>query len=138
MVDPKAATVYREGDPSVATADKSAAEASWLRAKCWAEAAAGSMAAVCWSGAEVSFLPPVEEVEEVVLRPAVRNHIQADKEEGTTSNEEDVLAGADVYREGHAICSNRNPTPTTNRRRFESKPIGNIGRPTGLHPPRWG
>jgi hypothetical protein len=51
-----------------------------------------------------------------------------DREMDTTSNGADAVDTEVVRRNRRAICSNRNPVPTTSRRPFESKPIRLAGR----------
>lgn len=50
------------------------------------------------------------------------------REMDTTSNGADAVGTEAVRRDRRAICSNRNPVPTTTRRRFESKPSRPAGR----------
>ena len=50
------------------------------------------------------------------------------REMDTTSNGADAADTEAARRDRRAICNNRNPVPTTSRRRFESKPIRPAGR----------
>jgi hypothetical protein len=82
---------------------------------------------------------PFAEEEEVVVVVVVVGPAEADTRDSTeaetTSNEVVQADTEDEVPGGHAICNNRNPTPTTSRRLLESKPIDNTRTTISLRPP---
>ena len=86
----------------------------------WAAAAVAASTDMLVAVAEEEALPEADNPDNREAAMASKAVVEADR------------AGA--CPEGHAIYNNRNPIPTTNRRRLESKPTGSICSSTVLRP----